>query len=144
MNLRVIIIFVVVCILLLWAITTTIFFLKERNNYNNTFSLLRIAYAGLDNCFSYCGSPGSWADGQKTRVSDLIVSILQAQSTIMCDNPTTGFQSLAQCATLTLSQNNSYWAIVDPSNRAAGTSLMLSAVNQCISSGQVTGCKIQN
>lgn len=133
-----------ICALLVWGIAATIIATKEHNNYENTFSLLQIAYAGLDNCFSYCGSPGSWANGQKTKVVDLIVSILQSQSKISCDNPATGFPALAQCAVANLSQTYSYWTIVDPSTRAAGTALMMSAASQCISSGQVTGCKIQS
>jgi hypothetical protein len=133
-----------ICALLAWAVTATIFAFKERNNYQTTFDLLRVTYAGLDNCFSYCGNPGSWVDAQKSKVNDLIISILQTQTKIICDNPETGFQALSQCATSALSQTYSYWSVVDPSNRASGTALILSAVNQCISSGQVTGCKIQN
>lgn len=144
MNHSVLIGFLGMCALLAWAITATIFAFKERNNYQTTFDLLRVTYAGLDNCFSYCGNPGSWVDAQKSKVNDLIISILQTQTKITCDNPETGFQALSQCAISALSQTYSYWSVVDPSNRASGTALILSAVNQCISSGQVTGCKIQN
>jgi len=132
-----------ICLLVVWAIAATIVAIKEHTNYENTFSLLRIAYAGLDNCFSYCGNPGSWVDTQKQKVADLIVSILQSQSRITCDNPAVGFPTLAQCAAVALSQTYSYWTIVDPSNRASGTALMMSAVSQCIASGQGSGCKVQ-
>lgn len=142
MNLSFLFFGILVCVLIAWGITTTILALREKNNYQTTYSLLQTAYAGLDNCFSYCGSPGSWVDTQKSKVNNLILSILQSQSKITCDNPSSGFSALSQCAISALSQTYSYWTIVDPSNRASGTALILSAVNQCISSGQVSGCKI--
>jgi hypothetical protein len=132
-----------ICALLIWATAATIIALKERNNYQTTNALLQVVYAGLDNCFSYCGSPGSWVDAQKTKLADFITSILQTQTKITCGNPSTDFPALSQCAVSSLSQTYSYWTVVDPSNRAAGNALIQSAINQCISSGQVPGCKIQ-
>lgn len=126
---------------LVWAIVATISAIREKNNYQNTYNLLRTAYAGLDNCFSYCGNPGQWVNTQKSKVNDLILSILQSQSTITCDNPA-DLSSLSSCATDVLSQTYSYWTVVDPANRTSGTALIISAANQCISSGKVAGCKV--
>jgi hypothetical protein len=128
--------------LLIWAVVATIVAIQQHRDSGANYTSLRAAYAGLDNCLSYCGGAGNWAPGQVTQASAIISSILSSQSKISCSNPSTGYPALTQCAIGNLSASQPFWTIVDPGNAATSSSLITTALTQCVSSGQVSGCKI--
>jgi hypothetical protein len=129
---------------LIWAIIATILAVQGRNNAQSQSAQLAVANAGLDNCLSYCGSPGQWASGQLTRAGTVVNAVLKGQNRITCTDPGTAYPLLTTCTVNQLAQSQSYWTIVDPNKAAIGANLINTALVQCVGSGKVPGCKLSS
>lgn len=131
--------FATICFI--WAIIATISAIKSHNTYKSTLNTLNIANSGLDNCLSYCGGPKNWAAGQVSRAGSIVDAILQNQSRIVCSDPTTAYPQLVSCVIGSVSQTQSYWNLVNPSNATMTSAIINSELDKCVPS--VSGCKKQ-
>lgn len=127
-----------ICIvLLIWAIVSTIIAVMQHNQSQSIQTSLNAAYASLDNCSKYCGSPGTWVQAQKDMMSKILMPILQNQSGTICKN-SASYPQIIQCAVDILSQQYSYWSLTDSANISTNTQIMISIMKNC--SAKIPDC----